>query len=329
MNYWSPYKINYEKQKHHYELLEKKVNLFKKNKKIYLRNYKLAYFSYILFMPLYIYTFSKDILPIEIFFGGAVGIILIPFGYKFSKRPNLKEILKYHFCKKNNYLYNPWTNFSVNFITGSLRIKKKKFLNNSSQEEMFKKFSKLLDKKNRKDLKLDDEIWGKKNLQDFYMADFSYKIPKGRDNKYINNYLFIIKTKKKLKNYFLLKGENIFDKFKNKINNEDITTSSIEFNKRFKVEYENKNNKNLLEIFKTLSPIILNKLLDLRNKYGGITILFQDNTICFLFDNSLLSEINLKTDLYETDKINEGDLKNMDSKINEIIEVGINFSKYL
>ncbi|MFW6283676.1 MAG: hypothetical protein ACOC1P_06530 [Minisyncoccales bacterium] len=294
----------------------------KKNNEKYVKFCKKRLFNNILYyffllipivsLILLIYSgYYKDINNFKLIFLISMPFIFFKFYIKFLS----VDLIKNQIAKKHNWLYDPETNYlRWSFI-------KKKF------PEIFLKGD--------KNQNLEDQFWGKYEFEgrslDFTLGLFHYTVESGsgknrRSHTFHRNY-FIMKLPKKLKTRFFLYPEGFFSKIGDFFTKKEINTESIEFNKTFAFSYNGKKDQKALEIVKTLSQAVQENLIRMSKENKGISVLFGDDAIVFDAKGPILKKF--KTNLLKSDEISEKDISNLDNKIQKMIKIGLDMSKYL
>lgn len=226
-----------------------------------------------------------------------------------------KDLLKLEIAKKKEWIYNPDHD-------------------KDKLEKLTLYFPETFSKGNQNQY-IEDQFWGlvennsKSNF--FYSGVYYYEIVTGygknrRVTKYTNHY-FIFPLKKDINARFHLFPENAQSIISNWFTKKEINVESNEFNKRFAFTYNGKKDEKALEIVRTLTPVMQEKLIKLYRQKGSCEILFARNTVVFLFNKDIINEI--KTDFRKSSEINLDDLNQIDTKLNELITISEEMSKYL
>ncbi len=204
----------------------------------------------------------------------------------FSQRGNglslQKDIVKWQFAQKNNLIYNPeknplhWQDFAT-------------------------KYPVLFDKGTLKQY-MTDEFWGKikstdAKEHDFYCGIFHYAIKekKGKNRKSISHFsktVFAIRLDKKIKHPLLLLPELGLNDIGPK--SKDIELESEAFNQCFRVKAPHGEHPiNLMHLYKNLTPVVQEKLMELVGEQVNPTIYFVDDVFFFVREGFLFPSTTL------------------------------------
>ena len=254
----------------------------------------------------------KHILPI------IVGVLFfMPYVGLRSFLSNIsKDIIKVQIAEENNWLYDPEKDYSS---WSQLRHNYKEIFNKGDESQC-----------------LEDQFWGsvKKDNKDYYFNTglFHYttvsRDSKGRTQRHPHIEHFIgVRLNKKINSRFYLYPENVFSKIGNFFTKKEINTQSIEFNKTFAFSYNGKKSEQGMEIVQTLSPAVQQKLIQLKKENGSVRILFCDDSVFFNFNGTMMN--SYETDLLKDSNISEKDKALFNKKINTLIDISSDISKYL
>jgi len=225
------------------------------------------------------------------------------------------DLIKAQIAKENNWLYDPKYN---PYKWSTLK----------------NYFPEVFDKGNKNQY-VEDQFWGvtQNGLKTTYFTTgkFTYTIEKGsgkhKSSTTFHKHYFAFPLEKELKSRFLLYPENGFSKLKNFFTKKEINTESIEFNKTFAFLYNGQKGDKAMDIVKTLSPVIQEKILKLKNEKGETTILFVQNTIIFLFEGIMLK--NIMTNFDENVVIKQEDKDTFTNQLQTLIGISNEMMKYL
>ena len=213
-------------------------------------------------------------------------------------------------AKKNGWLYN-------------------KFATKNKVELFKKKFPRLFLKGSR--YKITDEFFGKINFlnisTDFYFSIFEYKIQHGKKTLIYKNNLLAFNNSMKTKYNFTIAPQDLQGSFRDYFSDADIKTESRKFNKRFSIYYNGTKEKNENEIIKLLTPAVIIKLIEIKNRYGDFYLIFGPELVIFVFTKNLLY-IN-HTDFTKNIEIDQRDIKNVETAISNYIKTAKNLLQYL
>lgn len=225
------------------------------------------------------------------------------------------DLIKAQIAKDNHWLYDPEHD------------RDKWYLLSNTFPEIFRK--------GNKSQYVEDQFWGifEKNSKqtNFNTGRFSYTIETGsgknRSSTTYHKYYYIFSIPKELQSRFHLYPEHIGSKILNFFTKKEINTESIEFNKTFAFSYNGKKDEKALNIVKTLSPAIQEKLVRLSQDKKDLNILFAKNAILFCFDGYLLTkpETNFEKKL----ELDQKDKKVIDDQMNSLIEISTEMSRFL
>lgn len=205
---------------------------------------------------------------------------------------------------------------------------------------------------------MQDEFWGTVQAISFYSGVFEYSVkgkniqrrygarnweytktetPQMEDNfaRKFNyhmkskNYktVFALQLNKTLQTDFRLEPEGIVNKFLNIFRSGEIDTESAEFNKTFAVFYRGQKIEQELEIVKTLSPAVQIKLLELKKRRGGFTILFRDDTVIIAFDGNMFRHMH--SNFFKKVELDPRDHDFMQTTIREVLDISTQIIPYL
>jgi hypothetical protein len=165
----------------------------------------------------------------------------------------------------------------------------------------------------------------------FYSSVFEYTVESGggrrRHSTTYRKTVFALRLNKVIKADFRLEPEGIINKFLNFFRKKEINTESAEFNKTFAFFYGGQKVDSELEIVKTLSPAVQIKLLELKNKRGGFTILFRGDTVFVVFEGNLFKK--MYTSFFKSIELDPRDHELMQTIIKEILDITSQIIPYL
>jgi phage pi2 protein 07 len=192
-------------------------------------------------------------------------------------------------------------------------------------------------KRGNRDQNFQDEFWGKfsgkRQMVDFWSGMFEYTTERGsgkhRSKSTYRKYVVALRLNKKLKSDFLLKPNSIeawFLSFVRK--NENINTESVDFNKCFSVFYNGNKIEKQLEIIKTLSPSVQEKILNMREEQGKFSLQFRGETVLFVFSGYLLRR--MKTNFFLRGvRLDPRDAKTIQDRMNSILDISSEIVPFL
>lgn len=241
--------------------------------------------------------------------GGYIfGIVFLPaiwyWGYVQSVQ---KDMIKSLIAAEQGWLYNP----------------------DSLDTRRFTKFSNLLIRRGRNH-SVEDEFWGKFPYQekayDFYLSLYTYETTKrsGKKRRTRTHYqtLFSLHLPKRIHHAFQVNRDRQFSWGKKK-----LETESVEFNKKFTVNYKGENSDQAITIVKTLSPAVLEKLVNLHKSRKIIRIHFEDDVVFFIFNGKLIPK--MRTNFFKKVAVDERDKIYLAEQIQRIIDLAMSLMKYL
>ncbi|PLW80438.1 hypothetical protein C0585_02475 [Candidatus Woesearchaeota archaeon] len=242
---WDPVSVDENNIRNNVSKLESKLEKYKKNPSSLRRNYYLFFFFGLLG------SFASAFLMIfyEPYFMWGIVLSMIPFSVLASKYHSLgKDLIKLQIARENGWLYDPNNHYN-------------------RWSKYAKAFPEIYRQGNQGQY-LDDRFWGKVSNNDFHCGNFTYQVRKKSGKKShtrtYHTYYFIFPLKKRIASRFLLYGENIFSKIGNFFTKKEINTESIEFNKIFAFSYNGRKDEHAINIVKSLSPAIQEKLIHLK-----------------------------------------------------------------
>lgn len=175
-----------------------------------------------------------------------------------------------------------------------------------------------------RDQKVADQIWG--NLQnnnkttDFWRCTFQYTVGSGKSSQTFKRAVFILKLNKKIPVSFSLEKAGFLSQF-----GEDIRTESEEFNKRFKIVRDDKDEMVKTQIIGILSPSVQVRLINFADMVSIETIRFQNDVMIIVFEKEIWKSVF--TNFFKKVVIDEKDkslffesLKNMAELPSEMIQ---------
>lgn len=285
----------------------------------------LAVFGYVLML---ISPFSTFFLAMFDSLDEAGGILALPIAplliYWIRIRNLQKDLIKKLVADRNNWFYSPSEDI--------LHLQKIK-----------SKFPYLLPFGIKENVQ--DEFWG--NLEDskgkkipFYSCIFEYQ--KGNEKKKKSKKyktIFAIKLNKTLINSLKIQPKGMFSKlFSFFSSSNHIEMEYQEFNNKFSVRWNNKNNdRKKIEIFRKLSPSVQIILVDLAEKFPSLEIIFKKDTFFFIRDGFLFDERGsfgqtknmMKTNFFKEVKLDPHDEEYLHEKINTLLEIAKEIPQYL
>lgn len=318
--FWDPVDkhLNLGKIEEHTIEINSKLTELKENPKIIKKQLRVGLLIGIIGTILVLFLVSKIDLGEDGFKLAIFGIIMSWMYYTIIKtyyRNLAKDLIKAKIAKENGWLYDSEKD------TGKW-IRMKEYF-----PEIFRK--------GNKDQYVDDQFWGITEYRGkhkyFTSGNFSYTVESGsgknRNSTTYNNHYFIFPLEKEIKARFLLYPEGIGSKFMNFFKKKEINTESISFNKEFAFSYNGQKGDKALNIVKTLSPAVQEKLLKLKEEKGSVSVLFVQNTIVFLFKGFLIKEFytNFKKEV----KIDPRDKESVSRDLNKLIEISNEMGKYI
>lgn len=205
------------------------------------------------------------------------------------------DLLKYQVVKKNGWVYDPTPS-------------------KSDASLIAKKYSKIF--KRGVDQYVDDQVWGtyktSSGSRDFHLGSYTYvtehHTKNGTHRTPHPNYFFAVRLDKKITKSFMLYQESIFSKIGQKFSDKEIDVESIEFNKTFAFSYDGKKQDSSIDIVKLLSPSVQLQLLELNSKGKNLNVLFDSDTIIFLFSGKMFKK-------FKTKLVDGGDVAKEDSDL--------------
>jgi hypothetical protein len=183
---------------------------------------------------------------------------------------------------------------------------------------------------------VEDQFWGEKSINkghyQFYTGLYHFFIEhrdsKGRRHETEHlRYFFAIHLKKKAHADFLLYPENAFSKIGNFFTKKEINVESSLFNKYFAFKYNGQKGEKALHIVQSLSPAVQAELVTLAKQYKGLSVLFKEDTVFFMFKNRLLR--NVKTEVTNGLEISEEDVQFFTENLDRFISTSSNVAYYL
>lgn len=232
-----------------------------------------------------------------IFFLGFIPLVLAIIYYSIIKGSinSIKtDLIKYQVTKKNGWIYNP----TPSNVDG-LKLSK-------SYPKIFRRGV---------DQFVDDQVWGTyvtpKTKRAFHLGSYTYitetHTKNGTHRTPHPHYFFAVKLEKKIKSPFMLYQESLFSKIGQKFQDKEIDVESIKFNKTFAFSYEGKKADKSIDIVKMISPAVQLQLLELNKKGSNLNVLFDSDTMIFLFGGKLFK--HFKTKLVDGGDIASDDLE--------------------
>lgn len=179
-----------------------------------------------------------------------------------------EEIILYLICEKNNWPYNPNTDFD--------RIKK--FI--SFIPEIFKEYIE------ENDQNLQEQIWGtiqnKNDFTSFWSAQFEYTTGSGKNQTTHTEYVYFIRLPKSLTIRFSLVKTGLLTFIER-----GLRTESAEFNKKFEIQAQATDPASKNQIMACLSPSVLTRMIDFSNNYHPKRIDFIGDVMAIVLPNKL------------------------------------------
>lgn len=290
--------------------LKDKLDIYQKNpKKIKINRFLIVIIPILIGIALFVI-----IPPFAIFC--IVGGIIGSFGYTSHVHNIQKDLVKLMIAEEKDWAYSPEER------------RKRWLLLSSCYDKFFKKGD--------EDQTLEDEIWGKFSFNqkdiNFWTGIFKYAVvtydSKGnRQKQTFRENCIAFELEKKMKTDFRLVPEGIGSKIMNFFTKKEINTESTNFNKTFAVYYNGKKTENELEIVKTLSPAMQEKLLTFVKDYGRISIWFRENVVLITFHKFFLNK--MKTNFFKKVEIEESDKESLQTSFKEILTILGEISQYL
>ncbi len=316
--FWDPAGLKTLQDSHndHREKLEKKLQTFLENPRIPLRNLMLCALPGVLTLGLFI-LFPQTL---TLLLTGDAGqapfqLVLIAFAPVFIYGAYIKtlerDLVKILLAKEKNWQYNPHQS--------SVHWKRFKSI-----------FPKIFNKGNTGQ-NLQDEFWGTFKGTPFYHGIFEYKIKThSKKNSHTRTYyesIFAIKLEKRLTHDFRIVPYHFTRKLLNFFRHKEINTESFEFNKYYDVLYDGEKSVKALQIIKTLSPAVIDKLINLRKKRGHTWVAFKDEIVLFKFNGRLFKEMH--TNFFKSIEVDPRDTKKLEQEMEDILHIAKEISKYL
>jgi hypothetical protein len=303
-NYWDPAN-NFDKSKINKDCakLRARYEFLKNNPGVLKKNLILTIFFSIIFSVFlgFIGWFSKEFFFLYV---ALFVLFFIPLIISLDDRKISIDLIKLKLADDHGWAYDPRKSSS-----------RWKILSRS--------FPEIFNKGNQSQ-NVEDQFWGEFNYKNkkhlFHSGLFHYTVRHGKNStSYSTNY-YVLKLNQKLKSRFhLYSGSFIFGK--------KLKTESIEFNKSFKCSYKGKRGEHEINIMGVLSPVVQQKILDLKNEKKSLEILFVDDCILFLFRGVLLKK--LKTNFYKSIEINKEDYHALDKDLKTVLDLGTDIAYYL
>lgn len=314
---WDPFvgSIGKESLQHKGKKIQKKLDKYLENPGLPIRNLLLCSLPGILTLGSLVigFSFFFDLLSIPphlyIFL---VFLSFTPVFFYYGYIHNLeRDLVKLLVARKKQWAYNP----DESAARWTLSLKKfPRFFTRGNQGQ-----------------NLQDEFWGTFEEIDFYQSIFRYQRRTGhgkrRRVKTYHKTVFAIKLPKNIRNEFQLEPAPLtsWSPFKRKT--QTLSTESHEFNQYYKVTYNGQSGHEAINIIRTLSPALLEKLINLKKSQGETDIYFKGESVIFMFSGRLLPK--MKTNFFKKVELDDRDQEFIEKRLENIFKISQEMLKYL
>ncbi len=307
--------INLNLVKNNCANIQAKYSKLEQNPKLISKQFLIAYIIGIIGTSLGIFLLTEGI-------GGDFSIVIIILSWIYAGvlhqtyKKLAIDIIKLQIAKTKNWIYDPKEDYQ-------------------KWNKIKNIYPELFDKGN-KNRYLEDQFWGKTQFKNkefyFHSGLFSYDV-ESRDSKgrrhtttYKKNFIALY-TPKKINSRFYIYPENLFSQIGNLFTKKEIETESNEFNKSFAFSYNGSKVDNNMEIIRTLSPSVQEKLVELKNRKKSVSVLFSGNVVTFMFEGILFKKLH--TNFRKSLEIDQKDIEFIDKELQDVVDISTEMMQYL
>lgn len=137
-----------------------------------------------------------------------------------------------------------------------------------------------------------DEFWGQvpndQNRTPFWTGEFSYTVGQGKNSRTYHETVYAFQINRRSTADFTISPESSFSIIGNFFTKRDINLESAEFNSLFHISYRGQKQEIGQQVFHSLNPSVMAKLIDFRQNCGKFTLVFQKDTVLTSFPGQQL-----------------------------------------
>jgi hypothetical protein len=256
-----------------------------------------------MFYPFFVPVADLEMLIRVVFFSAfpffAIGIISLTSGQAAKK-----QMTKLLFAEKNGWLFDAHDNRD--------RL--------NQLQTKFKTLNKGTD------TGITEQYWGHTTINgkhfDFYTALHSYSIRTGKHEQNYTNTIMIFKLPQTIQNpfYVVESSAGIFSA-------KDVELESVEFNKKYVVNFSKKNSGSPSEIMHIITPAVQNKFLELAKKFDYFTADFSGDAVLFSIGSDLLD--TFEPDILGTFELNPAHEAEIKNNLKQLFDTAGEILKYI